>query len=244
MPLMTCVLIPTYNNAPTLSQLLTDVMQYTTEVCVVNDGSTDSTLEILKQFPAVKVLSYEANKGKGWALRQGFKFALAHGYSHAITIDSDGQHYADDLPLFFEAAHRDSESIYIGARNMGQSGVPGRSSFGNRFSNFWFTLETGIHLPDTQSGYRLYPIALMSSMRWVTIKYEFEIEVIVRGAWAGIAVKSLPIKVYYPPTGERISHFSPFQDFTRISILNSILVIVTYVWIKPRNLCRRIFGKD
>ena len=167
-----CVLIPTYNNAATLPAVLRDVSQYTDDICVVNDGSTDSTLDVLKEFPQVHLYTYEKNRGKGWALRKGFEFARSKGYDYAITIDSDGQHYADDLPVFLKAIEEDPNAIYIGARNMKQSSVPGKSSFGNKFSNFWFKFETGIDLPDTQSGYRLYPIRALEKIHFFTIKYE------------------------------------------------------------------------
>lgn len=230
------MLIPTYNNSKTIAHVLEDVLNYTDDVCVVNDGSTDKTPEILAQFPNIRLLSYPQNRGKGYALQQGFSFARNAGYDYAITIDSDGQHYASDLPEFITALREDNNAIFIGARNMTVENVPGKSSFGNKFSNFWFRLETGINLPDTQSGYRLYPIRKMEGMRFFTRKYEFEIEVIVRCAWKDITVKTIPIKVYYPPASERVSHFRPWQDFTRISLLNTVLVLWTFLYIKPRNL--------
>ena len=239
-----CVLVPTYNNHATIANVLTDVLQYTDDVCVVNDGSTDNTLEILSRFPQVKLHSYLKNKGKGWALRQGFNFAFQQGYEYAITIDSDGQHFADDLPTMLDALEKNQNAIIIGARNMNQSSVPGKSSFGNKFSNFWFTLETGISVPDTQSGYRVYPIKKLQGIHFFTYKYEFEIEVIVRGAWSGLDVIAAPVKVYYPPAEERVSHFRPFKDFSRISVLNTVLVFWTFVWIKPRNFFRHIKKKD
>jgi glycosyltransferase involved in cell wall biosynthesis len=239
-----CVLMPTYNNATTIGAVVQDIMQYCDDICVVNDGSTDNTLQVLSQFPELKIHTYEKNAGKGWALRQGFKFALQNGYDYAITIDSDGQHFAKDLPTMLAALEENGEAIVIGARNMEQSSVPGKSSFGNKFSNFWFTLETGIDMPDTQSGYRLYPIKRLSEMRFFTYKYEFEIEVLVRAAWSGIKILAVPVKVYYPPAEERISHFRPFQDFSRISVLNTVLVFWTFAWIKPRDFFRHLKKKD
>jgi glycosyltransferase involved in cell wall biosynthesis len=239
-----CVLIPTYNNATTIASVISDVLQYSNDVCVVNDGSTDNTLHILKQFPLIKLYSYDKNRGKGWALRQGFKFAGKNGYDYAITIDSDGQHYADDLPVMLKALEEDPKAIFIGARNMDQSTVPGKSSFGNKFSNFWFRFETGIDLPDTQSGYRLYPIKQLEKLHFYTVKYEFEVEVIVRAAWSGIHVKCVPVRVYYPPADERITHFRPFQDFSRISVLNTVLVFFTLLWFKPRDFVRYILGQN
>ena len=125
---------------------------------------------------------------------------------------------------------------------MSQESVPKKSSFGNKFSNFWFWAETGIKLQDTQSGFRLYPLKELKKLKFYTSKFEFEIEVIVKAAWSGVCVKNIPIHVLYHQT-ERISHFRPFKDFTRISILNTWFVIVTLLYIKPRNLFRRFKKK-
>lgn len=148
-----CVLIPTYNNASTLEKVLLSVLEYCDDVIVVNDGSTDRTAEILAGISGIKVISYPKNRGKGYALRKGFVYASQKGYRHAITMDSDGQHAASDLPLFLNKLETSSAEMIIGARNMTiTANVPGKSSFGHRFSNFWFKVETGIDAPDTQSG--------------------------------------------------------------------------------------------
>ena len=238
------VLIPTFNNAVTLQKVITGVLKYTNQVIVVNDGSTDSTSQVLDSFPQLQVVSYPSNRGKGFALRTGFRTAVELGYEYVISIDSDGQHFPDDLPAFIEQLEKDGPALIIGARNMNQSSVPGKSSFGHKFSNFWFLVETGINAPDTQSGYRLYPVGLMKSMRFYTRKFEFEIEVLVRSAWKGISISSVPVSVYYAPAGERVTHFRPFKDFTRISILNTILVIITFLYINPGNFLRALFNKE
>lgn len=240
--LKACVLIPTYNNAGTLADVLHDVLQYTQQVIVINDGSTDATVEILKGFPQVHVLTHSPNKGKGMALRNGFKEAVKLGYEHAITLDSDGQHYAKDVVQFLTWLEAEPNSLLIGARNMDQENVPGKSSFGNRFSNFWFWVNTGIRLQDTQSGYRSYPVSKLAKKKYFTTKYEFEIEVIVRASWSGIAVRGVPVSVYYPKPEERVSHFRPGKDFTRISILNTILVLISVLWVKPRDFVRNLFS--
>lgn len=221
-----CVLLPTYNNAQKLAEVVEDVLQYTQRIIVVNDGSTDSTAAILSSYPQLKVVSYSPNKGKGMALRTGFKQAADLGYEYAITLDSDGQHFAKDLPAFLSQIEETPGSLIIGARNLGVENVPTKSSFGNRFSNFWYWVNTGNKLPDTQSGYRLYPVQKLAAKHYFTRKYEFEIEVIVRASWSGIPVIFIPISVYYPPAEERITHFRPLKDFTRISILNTVLVTV------------------
>lgn len=239
-----CVIIPTYNNQNTLQLVIENTLFYTENVIVVNDGSTDDTSKILAQFPQIEQLYLLKNKGKGNALRQGFKLALGLGFNYAITLDSDGQHFPEDISVFIEALENDFNKriLLIGSRNMTQLGVPKKSSFGNKFSNFWFWVETGIRLQDTQSGFRLYPIFAMQDIKFYTNKFEFEIEAIVKSAWRDIEVKNIPIQVHYESVN-RVSHFRPFQDFTRISILNTWLVLVTFLYIKPRNLFRKLKKK-
>ncbi|MBZ5858881.1 DUF2062 domain-containing protein [Flavihumibacter profundi] len=240
----TCVLIPTYNNATSLPAVIEDVYRFTANIIVVNDGSTDNTETALAKYPGVKIVSYPKNRGKGYALRKGFEKARDEGYDYAISIDADGQHYAADLPVLLGQIDAHPRAIVVGARNMNVENVPGKSSFGNRFSNFWFWLYTGIKAPDTQSGYRLYPVKALGDINFFTRKYEFEVEVLVCSAWRGIEVLFVPVKVYYPPKEERVSHFRPFKDFTRISILNTVLFFIAFLYIKPRNFFRALFSRD
>ena len=241
--LKACVIIPTYNNAATLAAVIEDVAQYSNHLIVVNDGSTDNTVDIVQQFPAVQFISYVKNVGKGWALRKAFAYAAVKGYKYGITIDSDGQHFAKDLPAFINKLEEEPNAIIIGARNMSQASIPGGSSFGNKVSNFWFKVETGITSPDTQSGFRLYPVEPLKKMHFITRKYEFEIEVLVRAAWKGVKVISVPVTVYYAPKEERISHFRPYKDFFRIGVLNTVLVLITFLYIKPRDFIRTLFSR-
>ena len=228
-----CVIVPTYNNEKTLKRVLDTILNYTSNIIIVNDGSTDTTTSILKEYSQLAQIHHAENLGKGIALRNGFKKAIELNYNYAITIDSDGQHFASDIPAFIENIEKEPNVLLIGSRNMTTDDVPKKSSFGNKFSNFWFWFETGIKLQDTQSGFRLYPLPVIPK-KYFTNKFEFEIEVIVRSAWKGIPVKNIPIQVLYDPT-ERVSHFRPFKDFTRISILNTVLVVITLLYIKPRD---------
>jgi len=242
--LQCCVLVPTYNNASTIKKVIDDIKCFTDDIIVINDGSTDSTLEIISVMDGIDIVTHPVNKGKGMALRTGFKHAYSKGFKYAITIDSDGQHFANDIPLFLEKIKENQNAIIIGARNMGQAGIPRKSSFGHKFSNFWFKLETGIKAPDTQSGFRLYPLEPLQKIKFYTTKYEFEVEVIVRAAWKGVAIESVPIKVYYPPAGERVSHFRPFKDFTRISILNTVLVTMALFYYIPLRFINKYRTQD
>ncbi|MDW8849579.1 DUF2062 domain-containing protein [Flavobacterium sp. MMLR14_040] len=232
-----CVIVPTYNNHKTLKKVLDSILDFTQNIIIVNDGSTDETSEILKQYSQFTQIHHPKNIGKGRALRNGFRKAIEMNFEYAITIDSDGQHFASDIPNFIAEIQKKPNSLLIGSRNMTQENVPRKSSFGNKFSNFWFWFETTIKLEDTQSGFRLYPLQLIPK-QFYTNKFEFEIEVIVRSAWKGIVVKNIPIQILYDPA-ERVSHFRPFKDFTRISILNTVLVLNALLYIKPRDFFRR-----
>ena len=222
-----CIIIPTYNNEKTLSAVIDSVLKYIPSIVVVNDGSTDETNCILEQYKEkIKIVSYAINRGKGFALQCGFEYAREQGFKYALTIDSDGQHYADDIPLFIDAKEKYPDALIIGNRNLTQENIPRKNVFANRFSNFWFALQTGTKLTDTQTGYRLYPLKKMKHLKPFTSRYEAELEMLVRCAWCGIKLISIPIKVYYPPENERVSHFRPGVDFFRIFMLNTLFVVL------------------
>ena len=236
-----CVIIPTYNNANTIRQVIEDVHRYCNHVIVVNDGSTDATSDILQQLSqTVTVVAYEKNKGKGHALVKGFRKAMDMGFTHAITMDADGQHFAEDIPQFINEMNKCSEAFVVGSRNLNEKNMPRGNTFANRFSNFWFRLQTSINLPDTQSGYRLYALASLRGLRLITSRYEAELELLVFAAWAGVRIVSVPVRVYYPPADQRVSHFRPVYDFVRISILNTILCFGALFYGYPRLLLRKI----
>lgn len=233
-----CVIIPTYNNEKTLRRVLLEVISIVSKECIiiVNDGSTDSTNEILKEFEnQILILNNELNKGKGYSLRKGFKKAIELGFQNALTIDSDGQHYPEDIQLLIEKSFENKGAVIMGSRNMQQDGIPQKSSFGNKFSNFWFKMETWITLPDTQTGFRIYPLDPLKKMYLFTNKFELEIEVIVRLAWKKVKFIPVLIRVKYDPD-ERVSHFRPGKDFFRISVLNSILVTIALIYYYPKKL--------
>lgn len=234
MTILRCiVVIPTYNNAGTIAQVIDNVRKYTNDIIVVNDGSSDETSEILALIENITIIDYPNNKGKGVALRLGLSKAYELGYRYAITIDADGQHYAEDIPVFIEKVEQKPDSLLIGARNLMADNMPSKNTFANKFSNFWYKVETGITLSDTQSGFRLYPLEKLQNIHFITNRYEFEVEIIVRAAWRFINVENVPIKVYYPPVEERVSHFRPLHDFTRISILNTFLVLYALLFYYP-----------
>lgn len=238
------VIIPTYNNAGTIAHVVRGVSGYSRHIWVVNDGSTDETADILRGFPEIKVITYPRNRGKGFALKTGLREATAQGFRYALTIDSDGQHFPDDIPVFIREIEKQPDTLLIGARDLTSDNMPGKNTFANRFSNFWFRLETGIALQDTQSGFRLYPLQKLQNIRYFTTGYEFELEIMVRAAWRRVPVKNVAINVYYPPQAERVSHFRPFRDFSRISVLNSVFVLIAFFGFWPLSFFRGLTRKN
>jgi hypothetical protein len=239
-----CVIIPSYNNQSFLNEVLNDVLQYTSSVIVVNDGSTDGTGETLKHYRFdIETISYHPNRGKGYALRQGFAKAKTLGFSYALTMDSDGQHDAGDIPKFIDAVQNHPDSLIIGSRNLQQENMPSKNTFANKFSNFWFTVQTGLRLPDTQTGFRLYPLLKMQGLRPFSSRYEAELELLIRSAWRNIPLRAVPIQVKYLPEGLRVTHFRPGIDFLRISILNTIAVCAALCYVYPARLIRLLFNR-
>jgi glycosyltransferase involved in cell wall biosynthesis len=233
-----CVIIPTYNNAATLRGVIEDVIRYIDDVIVVNDGSTDNTNDVLRSFSNILVLSYLTNRGKGYALKQGFRLALEKGFRYAVTIDSDGQHKGSNIESFLQHVQQNPDCLIVGSRLLKQENMPEGNTFANKFSNFWFRLQTGVDLPDTQSGFRLYPLEKISPIHIFTTRYEAELELLVRASWRDVDIRPLAISVYYPPVNERITHFRPFMDFFRISILNTFLTIIAIFYEYPRRWIR------
>jgi len=246
-----CVVVPTYNNERTLPTLLNNILHHINAIpsaplapiLIINDGSTDKTSELLDNFAGrVDVTSYTPNRGKGYALKVGFNRAEALGYQGAITIDSDGQHLASEIGLFVDHAEKYPDALLIGQRTT-EGNMPAGSSFANKFSNFWFTVQTAHRLRDTQNGFRLYPLSAMKGMRPLTTRYEAELEMLVRSAWKGIPIVPVPTRVYYPPEGERVTHFRPGRDFLRISLLNTLLTLLAVVYGFPSLFLHRLFMK-
>lgn len=211
-----CV-IPVYNNAATIKDIALKSRTYLKNVVVIDDGSNDADIQSLLEDVGVTILSHPENMGKGQAILTGLEYVRAQGGRHMITIDADGQHYPHDIAKFISLIQEDETSIIVGCRDFSSSTIPGSSKFGRAFSNFWLRVETGVNLPDTQSGFRAYPVDLVSSIKFRSHHYDFEVEVLTRAVWAGLKLRSVDIDVYYASPEERISHFRPFLDNLRIS---------------------------
>ncbi len=233
----TLVVIPVYNHVKTLRAVAEGALAQGFDVLVLDDGSTDGSLDSVSDLPVGRH-RLPVNVGKGGAILAGAQLARSSGYQAILTIDADGQHDPADAGLLLEAAAPSWPCIVIGARRMETLNVPRSSLFGRDFSNFWVRIECGQTLPDTQSGYRLYPVDFLESSRFLSRRYTFEIEVLVRGSWAGLPLLSTPVSVYYPPGEERISHFHKFKDNLRLSCLHTFLVTRSLIPWPHRRLYR------
>ncbi|HVU26416.1 MAG TPA: DUF2062 domain-containing protein [Verrucomicrobiae bacterium] len=231
-----CIVIPCYNHPATVAAVARAARQFC-PVFVVDDGSTPP----LPELPDCTLICLEKNSGKGAALRAGFARANELGFTHAITMDADGQHFAEDLPKFLAAAETQPDALVVGIRNLREAGAIWHRQISNGISNFWFRVETGIRLRDTQCGFRCYPLELTRKLKARSEHYAFELEFMVRAAWVGAPVVAVPVKCVYID-GIRNSHFRPVVDLVRITTMNIGLVLQS--WIVPENIrAARSFGK-
>ena len=239
----TIVVIPVYNHAGTLRRVAEGALARGLAVLVVDDGSTDGSLAVVADLPLVRH-RLPVNRGKGEAILAAAILARELGYQAILTIDADGQHDPADAGELLQTAATAWPCIVIGARRMETLNVPRSSLFGRDFSNFWVRLECGQTLPDTQSGYRLYPVEFLQRSRFLSRRYTFEIEVLVRGRWAGLPLLSTPVSVYYPPGDERVSHFHKFKDNLRLTCLHTYLVTRSLIPWPHRRLFAGVAGAD
>ncbi len=220
--LRTLLIIPVYNHNATLGDVTRRAIDAGWDVLVVDDGSTEEVIVALAGLDC-RLLMFPENQGKGAAILAGAELADQEGYDAIITIDADGQHDPAQAKQLLAETEDEWPVMVIGDRQMDAS-MPRSSRFGRAFSNFWVRLETGLTLPDTQSGMRLYPVRELLQLETDKVGYDFEIEVLVRGAWAGIPIRSTQVPVYYPPPEERISHFDKWRDNLRLTRLHTKLV--------------------
>ncbi|MCE5211740.1 MAG: glycosyltransferase family 2 protein [Deltaproteobacteria bacterium] len=216
--------IPVYNHAGMLAQVVRDALATGYPVFVVDDGSTDNTYDRIKDIKGIQILRHTENQGKGAAILTGFAAAAAVA-DWAITVDADGQHYPEDAKKLIEAISHNSRPIVVGAR-AGMTGehVPWTSSFGRKFSNFWVRTSGGPKISDSQSGFRIYPLPEALKLKTKARRFQFEVEILVHAKRNGIPVMEAPVRVNYNPNGARISHFRPFVDFCRNSSTFSRLI--------------------
>lgn len=217
------VAVPVFNNARTVSAVVRGILDLGLPVLVINDGSTDGTPLSLGDLPVSRI-DFPRNRGKGLAIRAALAWAQENNFSHLITIDADGQHDPRDIPRFLEKIRAFPDRLIIGKRHF-DIDVPGKSRFGRAWSNLWTRIVSGKKTPDSQSGFRAYPVAPLAGMTFLGRRYEFEVEVLARAAWAGLEFDWVDVSVHYFQGPERVSHFKPWRDNGRISMVYTLLVL-------------------
>jgi uncharacterized protein (DUF2062 family) len=217
------VVIPSYNHHSTLRAVVEKTLRIHPWVLVVDDGSTILCAEAVGDL--VEVVRLGHNQGKGAAILAGADAARQKGMTHIITLDADGQHDPGEIPLFLAVLEEEPMAVLVGKRQWQGDDVPRSSKFGRSFSNFWFRVQTGKKVGDSQSGFRAYPVAVLDNLKLTEKRYSFEVEVLVKASWSGVAIRDIPVAVYYPPKKERVSHFCKLMDNARLSLLNTKLTI-------------------
>lgn len=233
-----CV-VPVYNNAASISEVVKRCLAILPNVLVVDDGSTDADLSKMLAESGARVVRHEKNFGKGRAILTALDFAAEKSADWIITIDGDGQHMPEDLSRFLPLMAEDENSLIVGCRNFSAENIPGKSRFGRKFANFWLRLETGVSVDDCQSGFRAYPVRHFKEMNLSGSYYDFETEALARAAWAGLNLKTVEVNVYYPESGQRVTSFRPFMDNLRISLMHTKLVLRHLVPFPHRKLVKK-----
>lgn len=229
------VVIPVYNHGRTVREVVHAALALGLPIFVVDDGATDGGAVGLDATPGVRLLRHPVNRGKGAALLTGFAAAAAEA-DWAITLDADGQHDPADARRLIDAIPRGQRPIVVGCRQrMAGEGAPWTSRFGRGFSNFWIRMAAGPRVTDSQSGFRIYPLPETLALDVRARRYQFEIEVLVKAAWAGLPVIEAPVAVRYFGS-ERVSHFRPFIDFCRNTATFARLITCRVFGLKQRLL--------
>jgi glycosyltransferase involved in cell wall biosynthesis len=217
------MVVPLFNHGNTIRSVVEKALAAGWPVLVVDDGSSDGGAGQVANLDC-EVVTLARNNGKGAAILAGATYAREQGFEAIVTVDADGQLEPAEAGKLADAAAKQWPAIIVGARQMDKDNAPGASLFGRAFSNFWIRLECGRELPDTQSGYRLYPVTELLSLETSCRRYDFEVEVLTRSAWAGLPILAVPVSVHYPSASERESHFHQLKDNFRLTCLHTRLV--------------------
>lgn len=235
------VVIPAFNEAATVRDVALRARRQCPHVIVVDDGSTDGTSGVLAGL-AVIVLRNEKNLGKAGSLCRGFERALAEGATGIITLDADGQHAPEEIPLFLASSQDDPKAFLLGARRRDQRKTSFWRYSANRVADFWIGLAAGVSIDDSQSGFRLYPAALLRAMdvpHERSRSFVFESEILIEAARRAMVIRNISITVI-PRSGPCPSHFRPVLDIVKITRMVAWKILSRGLC--PRELWRTLRG--
>ncbi len=220
-----CAAIPVYNHRECLDSII-DSLPADIPVLVVDDGS-NPPIE-LKSLRA-RLIRFDENRGKAEALKAAFCEAENSGFTHIITLDADGQHPANFVKDFAVLARENPDCLILGVRDFDNSSIPSRRKFMNKFSNFWYKVETGETLGDTQCGFRCYPIKQISKLKMDFGGFVFETELLVKASWGGVKAVELKIPAIYDEHTLKGSHYRPIVDTFRFTLMNTRLFFLSLI---------------
>ena len=212
------VVIPAFNEVGTIRDVVQRTLRCSENVIIVDDGSQDGTAEAVSDLP-VTLIRKDRNGGKASALVLGFGHALREGAVAVITLDADDQHFPEDIPLFLDAFQKHPDHVIVGSRLWNKAAVPGIRYWANRFASFWVSWASGIHLEDAQSGFRLYPSALLRSVsagHGMRQGFTFESEFLINVARAGFGISFVHIRIKYPKNHMQQTHYHHVHDNARM----------------------------
>lgn len=224
-----CVVIPVYNHEHAIGNVLAQVLAHGLPVILVDDGCSAACAAVLDHLAAghpdrVVLERHAVNQGKGGAVLTGFARAERDGYSHVLQVDADGQHSVADVPRFLDAAHAAPRAIIAG-RPVYDESVPALRLYARYLTHVWVWINTlSLAIRDSMCGFRVYPVApvlALARRRRLGLRMNFDIEILVRLYWDGLAIVNLPTRVGYPDDG--VSHFKAWTDNVLISRLHMTL---------------------
>lgn len=214
------IIIPAYNEARTLRDIVKSALDFSNTVIVVNDGSQDDTSQVIEDLPVI-LIEHAQNQGKAASLWDGIQQARKSDVEYYITLDGDGQHSPSDIPRLLSKLEQHPNDIIIGARLADKSAIPAKRYYANRIANFWLAWAAGYPMSDSQSGFRVYPARLFEDLEISTSKrssFVFESEILIKAARRGIKSKAVSIPAVYTQDA-RPSHFRGVRDITLITLM-------------------------
>ncbi len=233
-----CIVIPAYNCGEIIISVIEKIVSFGHSIVIVNDGSNSETTQVIRdideKYSEVSVVHRHQNGGKGAAVKDGIRWAKENKFTHALQVDSDGQHNLDDLPLFIETSQNNEDALILGVPVFSEEAPLGRK-IGRQISVFWVmveTLSTAIH--DPLFGYRVYPVAPTFDLidkKYIGEYMDFDPEIAVKLYWEGLSVVNIKSKVTYDDSIP--SHFNMLKDNVRISFMHSRLFAGMFLRVLP-----------
>lgn len=225
-----CVLIPTYDNPDTIRDVVLSARKFVDDVIVVDDHSGpegEAACQSLADEGLAIVERRSLNGGKGAAVKTGFRVAVARGFTHCLQVDADGQHDLERIPAFLALAEENFGAAVLGYAEYDES-APALRMSARKITKFWVDLETGRDtIEDAMVGFRVYPLPISSALGVRGNRMDFDVEIAIRLAWAGVPIVNAPVRVRYMTAEEGgTSHFQPFRDNVRLGWMHSRLCTV------------------